>query len=142
MKTDPVNVLVIDDDDVVVESLQRAFRKLDIANSCYTASDGVEALELLRSANGATPIPKPYLILLDLNMPRMDGLEFLEEIRADPDLKKSVVFVLTTSTAEQDKSMAYERNVAGYIVKSSLNNTLQNTLTMLDQYWKVVELPC
>ncbi len=142
MADNAVNVLVIDDDDVAVMGLQRAFRKLDIEFPCFTASDGLEALELLRGKNGNVAIPKPHLMLLDLNMPRMDGFEFLEEIRNDPDLQQSVIFVLSTSTAEEDMARAYNRNVAGYIVKSNTDSTFHSTLAMLDQYRRIVELPC
>ena len=75
-------------------------------------------------------------------MPRMDGFEFLEEIRNDPDLQQSVIFVLSTSTAEEDMARAYNRNVAGYIVKSNTDSTFHSTLAMLDQYRRIVELPC
>ncbi len=136
-----VTFLLVEDDDVDVMCLQRTFRRLGIANQLVVANDGVEALEMLRGANGHDPIPKPYIILLDLNMPRMNGIEFLAELRRDPEIKHSVVFVLTTSDDEQDKISAYENHVAGYIVKSDAGQALQPALEMLDRYWRVVELP-
>ena len=89
-----VTVLLVDDDDVDVMALQRMFKKQKIANPVRVASDGREALDILRGDNGAKQIAWPYLILLDLNMPRMNGIELLDEIRSDPTLASSLVFVL------------------------------------------------
>lgn len=136
-----VTFLLVEDDDVDVMYLQRTFRQLGIANPLVVASDGIEALEKLRGANGHDPISKPFIILLDLNMPRMNGIEFLTELRKDPEIKHTVVFVLTTSDDEQDKFNAYEHHVAGYIVKNEAGQSLQPALEMLDRYWRVVELP-
>jgi len=136
-----VTFLLVEDDDVDVMYIQRTFRQLGIANQLVVANDGIEALEMLRGANGYDPIPKPFIILLDLNMPRMNGIEFLTELRKDPEIKHSVVFVLTTSDDEQDKFDAYEHHVAGYIVKSEAGQSFQSALEMLDRYWRVVELP-
>lgn len=137
----PVNLLLVDDDEVDVQGLKRAFTKSRIGNPITVARDGIEALELLRGENGKTKIPKPHLILLDLNMPRMNGLEFLEAIRADDDLKSAVVFMITTSKAEEDKARAYGHNVAGYIVKQDPANTFMQAVSMLEHYWKIVEFP-
>ena len=91
--------------------------------------------------NGRDPVEKPYIVMLDLNMPRMNGLEFLEVVRNDSDLRRALVFVLTTSDDDQDKFMAYENHVAGYVLKSDLGNTFLNALETLDRYWRVVEFP-
>lgn len=136
-----VTFLLVEDDDVDVMYIQRTFRQLGIANQLVVANDGIEALEMLRGANGYDPILKPFIILLDLNMPRMNGIEFLTELRKDPEIKHSVVFVLTTSDDEQDKFDTYEHHVAGYIVKSEAGQSFQSALEMLDRYWRVVELP-
>ncbi|NND99145.1 MAG: response regulator, partial [Pirellulaceae bacterium] len=117
METQPVTLLVVDDDEVDAQGIERAFRKQKIANPLVFATDGIEALKILRGDDGPT-VHRPFLILLDLNMPRMGGLEFLGELRADERLRDSIVFVLTTSDADQDKIAAYEKNVAGYIVKA------------------------
>ena len=129
----------MEDNLVDVEGIQRAFAEQRIANPIHVARDGVEALELLRSE--AKPFPRPYLILLDLNMPRMNGLEFLRTIRSDEQLKSSIVFVLTTSRADEDMVASYELNVAGYVVKSDVGQGFVNLISMLDHYWRVVELP-
>ena len=136
-----VSFLVVEDDDVDVIALKRAFKQLKIANKQIFAGDGVEALEYLRGQGGREKIQAPYIVLLDLNMPRMSGLEFLEEIRHDQELNQSVVFVLTTSNDDRDKCSAYEKNVAGYIVKSEPTAGFLEAITMLDHYWRVVELP-
>jgi len=136
-----VNILLVDDDDIDVEAICRAFAKLKISHPLCIARDGVEAIEILRGENGYTPLEQPYLILLDINMPRMDGLEFLEEIRSDDQLRRSVVFVLTTSCAEEDLKRAYESCIAGYIVKNKTDASFLDAVHMIDQYSKVVELP-
>jgi CheY-like chemotaxis protein len=136
-----VNLLLVEDDEVDVQGLKRAFAKSRIGNPITVARDGIEALEFLRGENGRTKLSKPVLILLDLNMPRMNGLEFLEAIRADEDLKKSIVFMITTSKAEEDKARAYEQHVAGYIVKQDPANTFMQAVALLEHYWRIVEFP-
>ena len=83
----------------------------------------------------------PFIVTLDLSMPRMGGLEFLEQIRKDPVLKKTVVFVVTTSDSPDDIESAYGQNVAGYIVKDNPTETLRNALSMLKEYSQLVVLP-
>jgi CheY-like chemotaxis protein len=136
-----VNLLLVDDDEVDVQGLKRAFTRSKIANPITVARDGLEALEILRGTNGRPKLPKPHLILLDLNMPRMNGLEFLEAIRADEDLRSAIVFMITTSKAEEDKARAYGHNVAGYIVKQDPANTFLQAVSMLEHYWRIVEFP-
>jgi CheY-like chemotaxis protein len=92
-----VTFLIVEDDEVDIMALERSFDQLRIANKKIVAKDGVEGLEFLRGEGGRDRIEPPFIVLLDLNMPRMNGLEFLEEIRNDATLHKSVVFVLTTS---------------------------------------------
>ena len=136
-----VNLLLVEDDEVDIQGMKRAFAKSRIGNPITIARDGIEALEFLRGENGRPKLPKPHLILLDLNMPRMNGLEFLEVIRADEDLKSSVVFMITTSKAEEDKARAYGHHVAGYIVKQDPANTFLQAVALLEHYWKIVEFP-
>jgi CheY-like chemotaxis protein len=136
-----VNLLLVEDDEVDIQGLKRAFAKSRIGNPITVARDGIEALEFLRGENGRPKLPKPHLILLDLNMPRMNGIEFLEAIRADEDLKRSVVFMITTSKAEEDKTRAYAQHVAGYIVKQDPANTFLQAVALLEHYWKIVEFP-
>ena len=139
MATKAVTIILVEDDDVDVQGIRRAFKKNKIANPLKVARDGVEALEMLRG-NGAETL-RPYLILLDINMPRMNGIEFLRELRNDSRLKDSIVFVLTTSRADEDRFDAYQFNVAGYIVKADAGAGFMKAVDLLDRYWKIVEFP-
>jgi len=136
-----VNVLLVEDNLIEQEAVRRAFVREHIANPIIPAVDGIEALSKLRGGPGLERIPRPYLILLDLNMPRMNGLEFLTELRADPDLRDSIVFVLTTSRSDEDRVASYNLNVAGYIVKSDVGAGFVRLLGLLDHYWRIVEFP-
>lgn len=136
-----VNILLVDDDQVDVMAVRRAFKRAKIANPISVAHDGLEALQMLRGEGDHDKIGSPYIILLDLNMPRMTGLEFLDELRDDPVLRSSIVFILTTSADDRDKTAAYEKFVAGYMVKSNVGEDFLNMIGMLDAYWKVVEFP-
>ena len=139
MKSAMVNILLVEDNVVDVEAVKRGLSKQKIANPIHVAADGAEALDLLRNTD--KPFPRPFLVLLDLNMPRMNGIEFLRAIRADKDLKKTIVFVLTTSKSDEDMVASYEMNVAGYIVKDQVGESFVNLVSMLDSYWRVVEFP-
>lgn len=136
-----VNILLVDDDDVAAESVVRSLRKNTIDFPITLARDGIEALEILRRSHTDLSIEKPYLILLDLNMPRMDGFEFLQEIRNDKDLRDSIVFVLTTSDFDSDKTRAYNENIAGYMVKSAVGPQFAKLATLLDNYRSTIALP-
>jgi DNA-binding NarL/FixJ family response regulator len=133
----PVSILLVEDDDVDAMGIERAIRKMRMANPLIRAIDGIEALELLKQAE----VERPYIILLDLNLPRMGGLDFLKTIREDDLLKDAIVFVLTTSKNEEEICSAYRLNVAGYIVKSSLSQDFSQVLDFLDHYWRLVEIP-
>jgi CheY-like chemotaxis protein len=133
-----LNVLLVEDDQVDVMNVQRAFKKNNIANPLWTAGNGVEALDKLRS--GEIPLSR-LLVLLDLNMPRMNGIEFLRRLRADPDLRQIPVVVLTTSADERDRIEAYHLNVAGYIVKPVTFVNFCEAMATLNKYWALVEMP-
>ena len=135
---DTITIFLVEDNVVDVMGVQRAFRKSEFSNHIVVASDGLQALDKLRDGQS---VPRPYLILLDLNMPRMNGLEFLREIRGDNTLKDSIVFVLTTSNAPDDRKSAYEKNIAGYILKGGETNGFVNVAGLLDHYASVCELP-
>ena len=133
-----LNILLVEDDELDVMNVQRAFRKNNILNPLYVAGNGLEALEVLRG----DAMPKDRrLILLDLNMPKMGGIEFLRELRADPDLRATTVVVLTTSDEERDKVKAYDLNVAGYILKPVTLAAFIEIMAALNKYWSVNELP-
>lgn len=133
-----VTILLVDDDDVDFMAVQRAMKQLRLLNPIVRARDGLEALAILAHSD---TIKGSYLILLDLNMPRMDGFEFLEHIRSDPTLSSSVVFMLTTSCTDEDRMKAYSHHVAGYMVKSDIKDGFYNIFNMLEGYWRIVELP-
>ena len=131
----PVTILLVEDDEVDVKALRWAFDKLKIANPVSVARDGVEALELLKT------LPRPFLIITDINMPRMNGIEFLRHVRASKEHRDSIVFVLTTSNDEQDKIDAYNLNVAGYMLKSDMGTSFTRAIALVENYWKIVEFP-
>lgn len=132
-----VSLLMIEDDDIDATSLKRALHKLKLLNPVYRARDGLEGLELLRS----NVVPAPYIILLDLNMPRMNGLEFLEALRSDSLLTQTIVFVLTTSKSDEDITEAYREHVAGYLLKQRMDDDFLQVVSLLNHYWRIVELP-
>ena len=136
MPKDTVTILLVEDDFVDIEAIKRGFRKNKIANPFIVAHDGIEAMELLDKG-----IEHPFLILLDLNMPRMNGIEFLKELRKKPTLSHAIVFVLTTSNADRDRWAAYEQHIAGYLLKSQAGKDFVNVIEMLDMYWRYVEFP-
>lgn len=136
-KQKEVTLLLIEDDDIDAMSITRAFKKMHISNKIIRANDGLEGLELLRS--GA--VPSPYIILLDLQMPRLNGIEFLEEIREDPKLAQSTVFVLTTSKSDEDITASYKKNIAGYFIKEQVGEGFLDIVKMLKGYWKIVHFP-
>jgi len=131
----------VEDDEIDIKTIQRSIAELKLLNPLVVARDGIEGLEYLRGENGKLKVEGPRVVLLDLNMPRMGGLEFLEEVRKDPDLHSTVIFVLTTSDADQDIVSAYENNVAGYIVKSDSTASFVEAIRLIDFYWTIVQLP-
>lgn len=133
-----LNILLVEDDEVDVMNVQRAFERNHLTNALYVAGNGLEALELLR---GKTIPKERRLVLLDLNMPKMNGIEFLEALRADPELAKTPVVVLTTSNDDQDKIDAYNFNVAGYLLKPVTFSSFCERMATLDKYWALVEMP-
>jgi len=141
MKDNTVTILLVDDDKVDTMAVRRSFRELRIANPVIEARNGIEALECLRGENGHEKLLSPCLVLLDLNMPRMGGIEFLDELRSDPSLHCTLVFVLTTSAAEEDRMRAYDKNVAGYVLKHSPGQSFLDSIGMLEHYWRVIEFP-
>lgn len=139
--TKALNIVLVEDDDGDAKAVKRAFHKAKISNTIIRAEDGIDALEMLRGENGKEKVPGPFILLVDLNMPRMNGIELVKEIRKDAKLKKSIIFILTTSKREEDMSAAYELNVTGYIVKETAGRDFLNLVDMIDSYWRIVELP-
>ncbi|MEZ4711763.1 MAG: response regulator [Caldilineaceae bacterium] len=141
MSQQNLQILLVEDDDVDAEALGRAFRKLPMPISMTVVKNGLEALALLRGAHNGNCLPWPYLILLDINMPQMNGIEFLSELRQDEALKSSIVFVLTTSNRHEDKMAAYNKQVAGYILKSRAGDDFEDIVKLLTTYHRVIEFP-
>ncbi|MBE9207683.1 response regulator [Nostoc sp. LEGE 06077] len=137
-----INILLVEDDEVDVMNVKRAFKKVNITNPLYLASDGLEALAILRGNPDKYPQlpPERRLILLDLNMPKMNGIEFLQELRADPELCTTPVVVMTTSNQDQDRVQAYNLNVAGYILKPLTFTKFVESMTNLKKYWILCEI--
>lgn len=133
-----LHILLVDDDDVDVMTVQRAFERSRITNPLHVASNGLAGLEKLRDGSIAS---YRRLVLLDLNMPKMNGIEFLRELRADPQLRSTSVVVLTTSDEERDKVEAYELGVAGYLVKPVTFVDFVELMATLNKYWTLVEMP-
>ena len=138
MNGSQLNILLVEDDEVDIMNVKRAFKKNHIANPLFVAGNGIEALQMLRS--GSIPIER-RLVLLDLNMPRMNGIEFLRAVRADPELRSLVVVVLTTSNNDRDRIDAYDLNIAGYLVKPVTFADFSNLMVTLDKYWTIVQMP-
>ena len=135
-------IMLVDDDQVDVMNVQRAFKKNNITNPLHIANNGIEALDLLRGTESAEKItPMPRIILLDINMPKMNGIEFLRELRADAALQSISVFIMTTSNDDKDKFDAFNLNVAGYIVKPVSFEKFVGAVSVLNNYWKLCEMP-
>jgi CheY-like chemotaxis protein len=133
-----INILLVDDDEVDVMTVKRAFARANISNPIFVATNGLEALEMLRK--DAMPA-KRRLVLLDINMPKMNGIEFLRELRADPDLQSITVVALTTSNADRDRVEAYKLNVAGYLLKPVTFQQFAEVMATINKYWALMEMP-
>lgn len=125
-------VLLIEDDQIDRMTIERSFRTLNIKNSLKMANNGQEGLSVLYEASDL-----PCLIILDINMPKMNGLEFLKIIKTDENYKKIPVVVLTTSNDENDKNTCYTLGVAGYIIKPINYKEFQEVIKTLNNYWNI-----
>lgn len=134
-------ILLIEDDDFEAKAVVRGFRKAGLGSAITRAKDGIEALHLLRSSMTCAALGQHPILLVDLNLPRMDGIEFLTELRADPDLRQLVAFVLTTSKDERDVLAAYKLRVAGYVVKSLAGPNYCNLVALLQNHAATVQQP-
>ena len=137
-----LNILLVEDDEVDIMNVQRAFKKNNILNPLFYASNGLEALEVLRGRDGRPSVIPSYrrLILLDLNMPKMGGIEFLKQLRVDPILQSIPVVILTTSDQDCDRVDAYKLNVAGYILKPVTFANFVEMVDTLNRYWTFSEI--
>ncbi len=132
-----LSLLLVEDEDGQQINVRRGLEQAGVANPLFVASDGIEALEILRSGQ----VPARRVVLLDVHMPRMDGIEFLRELRADPELKPTVVVMLSTSNEVRDRVAAKALNVAGYLLKSADFPRFVQQLKTLYAYWSMMEIP-
>jgi CheY-like chemotaxis protein len=130
-------ILLIEDDNVDVMTVKRALQDLKVSNQLVPLSNGEEAIEYLKKENTT----KPCIVLLDLNMPKMDGVEFLKVVKADNTLKKIPVVILTTSNSERDVTESFELGAAGYMVKSVDYEKFVETIEAIERYWTFSKLP-
>lgn len=129
--------MLLEDDSVDAIMVKRALESLKVTNPLVNSSDGEEALNYLRNHNSK----KPGIILLDLNMPKIGGLEFLKVIKADDELRKIPVIALTTSDDERDITESFKHGIAGYMVKALDSKGFVETIRIIDRYWTLSELP-
>lgn len=138
---DDVTFLIVDDDQISVMAVQRAIRKLGLPYRTCVARDGIEALNILKGEEGLAAVKPPYIVLLDINMPRMNGHEFLYEVREDSRLRNSLIFILSTSDTHEDVENAFTRNVAAYLLKGDMFDDILSKVKFVDNYVKNSLMP-
>lgn len=136
-------ILLVDDDELELKATRAAFDKAQIPSPLYVARDGLQALAWLRGDHAAASAPRPGLVLLDLNMPHMNGIAFLSALRAEADeeLQRIPVVVMTTSTEERERHEAYRLGAAGFIVKPVRFGDFVNICKVVHNYWHHCTLP-
>ena len=138
----PIEILLVEDNPGDVRLTQEGLKEGKVTNNLHVATDGVEAMEFLRKEGGFSNSPRPNLILLDLNLPKKNGKEVLEEIKSDPDLRRIPVVMLTTSRDEQDILKSYELHCNCYVTKPVGFDQFMEVVTSINEFWlTVVELP-
>lgn len=141
MQAQEVTLLLVEDDEIDAETVMRGLAAARLLNPVVRARDGIEALEFLKGTNGRHKLRSPYVMLVDLRMPRLDGLGLIRRVRSDPALQRSVIFVLTSSSSDEDCMAAYDQHVAGYIVKSGAREKFLALASMLEYYLLIVTPP-
>lgn len=134
MDAENLHILLVEDDEVDILTFQRAMRKLEVSIPLTIAHDGIEALDILRGNNSGMTLQRPFIVLADLNMPKMNGLELLAEIRKDDHLRATPVFILSTSRHPTDLAMAHRHNVAGYLRKPLSFEDYQRTIRVFTDF--------
>lgn len=132
------NILIVEDDEIDATNIERCFQKINMANPLFKAENGEEALALLEEKPEL--VKNPTIILLDLNMPRMNGFDFLEHIRSDDELKNLIVVVLTSSNHDKDVCKSYDYNVAGYMTKPVEMPEFIEKMAAIGKYWSLCEM--
>ena len=137
-----VNILLVEDNLGDIRLTQEAFREARITNTVWTAQDGEEAMDFLRQAGRHAGAPRPDVVLLDLNLPKKDGREVLEEIKSDPELQRIPVIVLTTSSADRDVLLSYDLHANCYIKKPIEYDEFMRAIRGIENFWfTIVRLP-
>lgn len=132
------DILLVDDSSADAELTRRALQRLDSGHTLHHVRDGVEAMEFLQQEGAFSSAPRPSLILLDLNMPRMDGRAVLEELKKDPSLKRIPVVILSTSNHPSDIITAYELHANAYVVKPSELHQFFETIQKINDFWGAI----
>ena len=142
MAVEPIKILLVEDQPADVRLTEEVMKQGKVANELYVADDGEKAMEFLRKEGEYADKPRPDLVILDLNLPRMDGKEVLQAIKTDPDLLKIPVLMLTTSAAERDVLDAYSHHVNAYITKPIDLDEFVEVVSSIEQFWlSIVRLP-
>lgn len=138
----PVEILLVEDSPSDVLMTQEALQSAKVVNNLHVVEDGVEAMAYLRRTGPYADSPRPHLILLDINLPRKNGMEVLAEVKADPDLRQIPVIVLTTSKAEEDVIRAYGLRTNAYITKPVDFVNFASVIRSIEHFWfAVVTIP-
>jgi CheY-like chemotaxis protein len=139
---DPIDILLVEDNPGDVRLTEEAFKEGRINNTLHVVTDGQEAMDYLKRRGEYADAKRPHLVLLDLNLPKMDGLDVLEEIRADGDLTRLPVIILTSSEAEEDVVRSYELNTNAYLTKPVGPDEFLELVRSFEQFWfTMVRLP-
>ena len=139
-----IDILLVEDDENDILITKRAFTKHNLSNRLYVVRDGEEALDFIYHRGEFTSedsAPRPGLILLDINMPKMNGIEVLRNLKSDPAYKTIPVVMLTTSKRDQDKIESYNLGVNSYIIKPVDFNKFVDAIATINLYWELNELP-
>ena len=132
---DPVEILLVEDNPGDVRLTREAFKELRITNELHVITDGTQALDFMHGRNEDESSPAVDLVLLDLNLPKVDGIEVLKEIKTDPVLKRTPVIVLTSSAAEDDIVRSYENYTNAYITKPVAPDQFVDVIQSLEEFW-------
>lgn len=141
MSESAVTFLVVEDDKVDFMNFERTMKSLNIYNPTVRAEDGVFALNMLRGEDGAEKISGEVIVFLDINLPRMGGIEFLKQLRADETFKNTMVFIMSTSESNEDLVNTHKYDISGYITKSDAEGGIKEAFDDIDFQWTVSGLP-
>lgn len=140
MSDKSVNILLVEDDYLDIMNFERELKKINITYPIHVARNGREALSMLKGEGVEKITPAPSVILLDINMPKMNGIEFLTELRREPEFSHIPVFIMTTSNEETDRFAAQQLNVTGYIVKPLSFDNFESSVSSLDSFSLFLDL--